>query len=94
MKRENQEREEACQAYSGPSIRLSDVQCEVQCPPAGSLVHMRRVKQKGKINCPQMVHLARDRANLCAPQNAVSLQVGGWERDNVTSIPGRTAYRV
>ena len=44
MKRENQEREEACQAYSGPSIRLSDVQCEVQCPPAGSLIHMRRVK--------------------------------------------------
>ena len=44
MKRENQEREEACQAYSGPSIRLSDVQCEVQRPPAGSLIHMRRVK--------------------------------------------------
>lgn len=44
MKKENQEGEEACQAYSGPSIQLSDVQCEVQCPPAGSLGHMRRVK--------------------------------------------------
>lgn len=44
MKRESQEREEECQAYTGPSIQLSDVQCEVQCPPAGSLVHMSRVK--------------------------------------------------
>ena len=44
MKKENQEGEEACQAYSGASIQLSDVQCEVQCPPAGSLGHMRRVK--------------------------------------------------
>ena len=41
-----------------------------------------------------MVHLARERANLRAPRNAVSLQVGGWKRDNVTSIPRRTAYRV
>lgn len=38
------EREEEYHAYTGPSIQLSDVQCEVQCPPANSLVHMRRVK--------------------------------------------------
>ena len=43
MKKENQEGEEACQAYSGPSIQLSDVQCKVQGPQAGSLGHMRRV---------------------------------------------------